>query len=955
VVRIRLVGRLAVVSEGTAGVELWDLTNLASPTRAAHLAAPNARDAVLSGGEVVIADGNAVTAHPLPAAAAGPAGWIDVPSSGAELVGGQGISIGAIASGVGLDDVQLWVNGSAYARLDEAAPGVQLNLPASATPGGAYRIQLVAFGPGGRRAASAERIVRVAPPAAATPPDMEIYSPYEPSLTSGAIVLAEVYTWGGVEPSTVTVRWGDLFLGELDRGGQYYWAEFRFPVVQAETTADLVFERVDAAGSVVTRSQPLTIFPDQELPDLYATLPEALWVNESFMLSAWGDDESNGVIRILVNGEVVASSSETWWSWNDVEYVLRIDPAMLGRDVVVRIEAEDFAGNVSFEERTYRVTEAPPFFELWTEWEWSDPVAGYPTEVCVLAYGESAIATFTAELGGLAFDQPPQACEDPERPTCVKLCRTVALSEGEVQVTATATNVADVTASTSLAIDVAPNEAPFADVRKSYLVLDMPTHLALDLWDERMPLDFVDVTIGEDPALRLDDPYEAYVPFTATSESPVSVTVVAQDMAGLASEPLSVTLPVAPAGTGATCESAWEIPLQPYTTSYLVAVPLAAPVCGGEVTNGTWVALPFDGPVESVTMAVAVGGSVVATQDGCGSAVVERCEGTTYFTGGPFGAGARVLVAGPADGVSDPLTYLVRANLGVGAKCDPVWASYDLRCPVGTQCSPSSSDPAPRCRAPECGDGVDNDEDGVADAADSGCGWAGDPVEDEPAHVPACSNELNDDLDAAVDYPSDPECRRAAGDSEQFCASSVPVAGSLGGVPLPITVSGSTAGAGDFFRATCASTYSSDHVYEFRAPRAGAYAFDTFGSAFDTVLYVRGGTCNGAELPNACSDDYGGRASFVQPTLTEGQVVAIVVDGYGSGSVGAYTLNVRATAEAGFCTGGRDEDRDGAIDCADTDCGADAACAGGQGGSSPRRGSLRRRRRHRGRTSPRAR
>ena len=82
--------------------------------------------------------------------------------------------------------------------------------------------------------------------------------------------------------------------------------------------------------------------------------------------------------------------------------------------------------------------------------------------------------------------------------------------------------------------------------------------------------------------------------------------------------------------------------------------------------------------------------------------------------------------------------------------------------------------------------------------------------------------------------------------------------------------------------------------FTFRAPAAGIYTMTTVGSMYDTVLYVRDGSCDGEEL--ACNDDTPGlglQSRIVVP-LTSGQEVVIFVDSYGEG--GAFVLNITSEA-----------------------------------------------------------
>jgi len=112
------------------------------------------------------------------------------------------------------------------------------------------------------------------------------------------------------------------------------------------------------------------------------------------------------------------------------------------------------------------------------------------------------------------------------------------------------------------------------------------------------------------------------------------------------------------------------------------------------------------------------------------------------------------------------------------------------------------------------------------------------------------------------------------------------------GTALPITVSGSTSGAGNGFVPACSSSNAPEHTFTFTAPISKLYNFDTIGSSFDTVLSVLGGTCSGASL--GCDDDGAGfgTASLVSVFLNAGQTVTVIVDGFGGGS-GSYVLHVQ--------------------------------------------------------------
>ena len=140
-----------------------------------------------------------------------------------------------------------------------------------------------------------------------------------------------------------------------------------------------------------------------------------------------------------------------------------------------------------------------------------------------------------------------------------------------------------------------------------------------------------------------------------------------------------------------------------------------------------------------------------------------------------------------------------------------------------------------------------------------------------------CGNGADDNCDGAVDdgCPA-PRC-----DAD------------LGSALGPRVATGSTAGAGALV-GSCGGAGAPERAFVWRAPRLGAYTFDTVGSSFNTVLHVRDGGCVGREL--ACNDDtLSGLVlrSTVTLDLAAGQVVALIVDGSGV-EQGDFTLNITA-------------------------------------------------------------
>ena len=85
---------------------------------------------------------------------------------------------------------------------------------------------------------------------------------------------------------------------------------------------------------------------------------------------------------------------------------------------------------------------------------------------------------------------------------------------------------------------------------------------------------------------------------------------------------------------------------------------------------------------------------------------------------------------------------------------------------------------------------------------------------------------------------------------------------------------------------------SPEKVFQWTPTVSGTATIQTCGGVtnFDTVLYVRRGSCtSGAEVK--CDDDTCGFASSIAPTVTAGQTYYIFVDGY-NGDFGAFSLKV---------------------------------------------------------------
>lgn len=159
------------------------------------------------------------------------------------------------------------------------------------------------------------------------------------------------------------------------------------------------------------------------------------------------------------------------------------------------------------------------------------------------------------------------------------------------------------------------------------------------------------------------------------------------------------------------------------------------------------------------------------------------------------------------------------------------------------------------------------------------------------------------------------ECACPAGFSGDLCEISSQCSDADAGSDVPQTLMGTLVGATDDYEPSCGFGGGGDLVYQFTAPVAGTYVFDTIGTVeLDTTLAVLD-TCGGAEV--ACGDDIvHGRdlASVVGRNLAAGQSVLIVVDSYDD-VTGQYVLNISLDGD----------------DCMSSDCQNGSMCLDGLG------------------------
>ena len=130
------------------------------------------------------------------------------------------------------------------------------------------------------------------------------------------------------------------------------------------------------------------------------------------------------------------------------------------------------------------------------------------------------------------------------------------------------------------------------------------------------------------------------------------------------------------------------------------------------------------------------------------------------------------------------------------------------------------------------------------------------------------------------------------------CASATPIPAAGG------TFSGTTSGTSTLEGSCGSSGASPERVFRWIPTVSGTATIQTCGAGttFDTVLYLRSGSCaGGPEVAAGCNDDACAnatglaRASRLTPTVTAGQTYYIVVDGY-NGTQGTFSLTVTPPA-----------------------------------------------------------
>jgi hypothetical protein len=194
-----------------------------------------------------------------------------------------------------------------------------------------------------------------------------------------------------------------------------------------------------------------------------------------------------------------------------------------------------------------------------------------------------------------------------------------------------------------------------------------------------------------------------------------------------------------------------------------------------------------------------------------------------------------------------------------------------------------------------CGDGEDNDGDGLIDAEDPGCVSATDGDEADPQVAPECADGIDNDDDGAADYPNDPDCDYAGGPREEpVCA----LEDALRIVLAPDAtrdVEVNTGVAGADYGARCgANGRGQERPLRLVAPAQLHLVAEITAADYDPVLHARR-VCDDDRSALACDDDGGeGNLSRLELDLDAGSTF-LFVDAFAEDGGGAATLRLTTT------------------------------------------------------------
>ena len=230
----------------------------------------------------------------------------------------------------------------------------------------------------------------------------------------------------------------------------------------------------------------------------------------------------------------------------------------------------------------------------------------------------------------------------------------------------------------------------------------------------------------------------------------------------------------------------------------------------------------------------------------------------------------------------------------------------------------------------DCGDGLDNDFDGLLDCCDDDC------VGNEACVAETvCDDGLDNDCDGTWDCGDD-DCALVPACEGEGCAAAAVLNDGAAIMQaddgLQIVVNGDTSTAQNDHAGSCddSTEDAKDLVYTFEIGEAiGVSIAHDFEGYNWPAVYLFGGDCMpDSELACAAAT---GAPAVIPPMLLEPGIYFVVVDSSFSSDAGAFTLTLDfalPAADETDCHDGIDNDLNGDTDCNDAACIDDVLCKG---------------------------
>ena len=224
-----------------------------------------------------------------------------------------------------------------------------------------------------------------------------------------------------------------------------------------------------------------------------------------------------------------------------------------------------------------------------------------------------------------------------------------------------------------------------------------------------------------------------------------------------------------------------------------------------------------------------------------------------------------------------------------------------------------------------CNNNLDDDDDGLVDCKDSDC--AKDPTCTIQPGDEICDNGKDDNGDGLTDC-SDPKCKTFPACLQSACVPDLDF-GAIASSGATITKTISTVGATAGY-STCAPPGGVARVSSFSLAAATdvKIAFSQAAGSAHVLALFRAGvgqTCD--QNPVDCLR-VGDKASATQTytNLQPGNYWLVVQSFAGTSGSTSVTLSTGTAGVTEICDNGKDDDADGAIDCADLDCASAPTC-----------------------------